>query len=94
MLAEALQVAAQPAAPPEPQVQFGTSPDAQPETLQALAEAQNESAATVAPEPRPAEIIMTAEAIAPAELPETAEAEVVTVCPRQAGGIGPSTLQL
>jgi D-alanyl-D-alanine carboxypeptidase len=78
VLAEALQVAAQPAAPPEPQIQFGTSPDAQPETLQALAEAQNESAATVAPEPRPAEIIMTAEAIAPAEATETAEAEVVT----------------
>lgn len=78
VLAEALQVAAQPAAAPEPQVQFGTSPDAQPETLQALAEAQNESAATPAPEPRPAEIIMTAEAIAPAEAPATAGAEVVT----------------
>ncbi len=79
VLAEALQVAAQPAAPPEPQVQFGTSQDAQPETLQALAEAQNESSAVnVTPEPRPAEIIMTAEAIAPAEDPAAAAAEVVT----------------
>jgi D-alanyl-D-alanine carboxypeptidase len=85
VLAEALQIAAQPGSPPEPQIEFAASSDAQPETLQALAEAQAESSqssavdvAAMTPEPRPAEIIMTAEAIAPVESPDVATAEVVT----------------
>lgn len=87
VLAEALQIASQSEsapAPVEPQVVFGTATDAQPETLQALAEAQVDrdaslEVAAVTPEARPAEIIMTAEAIAPAESPDTAEAVVTRI---------------
>jgi D-alanyl-D-alanine carboxypeptidase len=84
VLAEALQIASQPEAPPEPDVTFAASSDAQPETLQALAEAQVDRGASldmaaVTPEARPAEIIMTAEAIAPPEMPEEAEAVVTRI---------------
>jgi D-alanyl-D-alanine carboxypeptidase len=83
VLAEALQIAAPGAEPAAPQVSFAASTDAQPETLQALAEAQLDSAQTdstavTAPEPRPAEIIMTAADIAPDEAPPIASGEVVT----------------
>ena len=87
VLAEALQASAppgdavpdQPASPPERQIEFVPAPDAQPETLQALAEPPSEATPAVAtPEARPAEIIMTAAAIAPAETPDTVEAEVVS----------------
>jgi D-alanyl-D-alanine carboxypeptidase len=85
VLAEALQIASQPDTappPPEPQIVFGAGSDAQPETLQALAGAQVDrdvslEVAAVTPEARPAEIIMTAEAIAPVETPASAE-DVVT----------------
>ena len=75
VLAEALQVSsgvpAVDAAPPEPQVAFAASTDAQPETLAALA--------VITPDARPAEIIMTAADIAPDEGQAiSAEAEVVT----------------
>jgi D-alanyl-D-alanine carboxypeptidase len=91
VLAEALQISstapepATPAAPPEPVLEFAATTAAQPETLEALAEAQvnrNESSPVDIPavtaEPRPAEIIMTAEAIALPETPATVENEVVT----------------
>jgi D-alanyl-D-alanine carboxypeptidase len=63
---------------------FLPASDAQPETLQALAGTQVErlqneiDSGIVAPEERPAEIIMTAAAIAPAEVAEQAPVEVVT----------------
>jgi D-alanyl-D-alanine carboxypeptidase len=73
LLAEVTQVSA-----PAPEaVAFAASPDAQPETLAALAGLAPESVAT-APEARPAEIIMTAADIAPAQNGSaSAEAEVV-----------------
>jgi D-alanyl-D-alanine carboxypeptidase len=87
VLAEALQASAppgdavpdQPASPPERQIEFVPAPDAQPETLQALTEPPSEATPAVAtPEARPAEIIMTAAAIAPAETSDAVEAEVVS----------------
>ncbi|MCC5972640.1 MAG: D-alanyl-D-alanine carboxypeptidase [Rubellimicrobium sp.] len=70
LLAEVTQVAAS-GQPPVPSV---STPDAQPETLAALGIDE----AVVTPEARPAEIIMTAAAIAPAAgIAHSAEAEVV-----------------
>jgi len=88
VLAEALQISApttDPVEPPAPTLEFAATTAAQPETLEALADAQvnrNESSAidipAVTPDPRPAEIIMTAEAIALPEEPAAVETEVVT----------------
>jgi D-alanyl-D-alanine carboxypeptidase len=87
VLAEALQASAppgdavpdQPASPPERQIEFVSAPDAQPETLQALTEPPSEATpAVTTPEARPAEIIMTAAAIAPDDDAEAAATEVVS----------------
>jgi D-alanyl-D-alanine carboxypeptidase len=82
---EAAIEAAPEAAPDERGITFVMAPDAQPETIQALAGAPQETApaaapavAAVTPEARPAEIIMTAAAIAPDEEAEPAATEVVT----------------
>jgi D-alanyl-D-alanine carboxypeptidase len=93
VLAEALQLSAPapdagaPPAPPE--VTFVAAADAQPETLTALQQGQTAGAEaadgiaalqslTVEPPSRPAEIIMTAEAIAPVEDAAGGATEVVT----------------
>jgi D-alanyl-D-alanine carboxypeptidase len=89
VLAQALDVGATEDSDPAPEavlteLAFLPASDAQPETLQALAGTQVErlqneiDSGIVAPEERPAEIIMTAAAIAPAEVAEQAPVEVVT----------------
>ena len=92
VIAEALQASAGPvqpgeaapaAVPPEPGITFVSAPDAQPETLRALADApapsgSGEQAGAVSPPPRPAEIIMTAAAIAPGDSENPAATEMVT----------------
>ena len=99
VLAQALDIEAPDQAVPDTSEQtpvtelaFLSAPDAQPETLQALAGSQvdrlqNEIDNTIlAPEERPAEIIMTAAAIAPSETAEPGPAEVVTRVSTSGGG--------
>jgi D-alanyl-D-alanine carboxypeptidase len=78
--AEVTSAAAPSVALPETGITFVSAHDAQPETLQALAGAKDETAPVpvVTPEARPAEIIMTAAAIAPDDNADAVATEVVT----------------